>query len=78
MAAGIASQFVGSPLNACCVSDLQAHILRWQPQLWLRGHMHHSCGGPVGATRWVAPARGHAPEGMPENKAFAPGLVLKI
>ena len=76
--ASIANQFVGSPLNACFVSDLQAQILRWQPQLWLHGHMHHSCDYQVGATRVVANPRGYAPQGVPENKTFAPSLVLEI
>ena len=76
--ASIASQFVGSPLNACFVSDLQAQILRWQPQLWLHGHVHHSCDYQVGATRVVANPRGYAPEGVVENTAFEPGLVLEI
>ena len=39
----IATQFVGSPLNACFVSDLEAQIQRWQPDLWLHGHVHDSC-----------------------------------
>ncbi len=76
--ASIASQFVGSPLNACFVSDLQAQILRWQPRLWLHGHVHHSCDYPVGATRVVANPRGYAPQGVLENTSFAPGLVLEI
>lgn len=76
--ASIASQFVGSPLNACFVSDLQAQILRWQPQLWLHGHVHHSCDYQVGATRVVANPRGYAPQGVLENTRFAPGLVLEI
>lgn len=76
--ASIASQFVGSPLNACFVSDLQAQILRWQPQLWLHGHVHHSCDYRVGSTRVVANPRGYAPQGVLENAAFAPGLVIEI
>ena len=76
--ASIASQFAGSPLNACFVSDLQAHILRWQPRLWLHGHMHHSCDYRVGATRVVANPRGYARGGVPENPAFAPALVLEL
>ena len=76
--ASIAPQFVGSPLNACFVSDLQAEILRWQPRLWLHGHMHHSCDYAVGTTRIVANPRGYAPQGVPENTTFAPGLVLEI
>lgn len=76
--ASIASQFIGSPLNACFISDLQAQILRWQPQLWLHGHVHHSCDYQVGATRVVTNPRGYAPQGVSENTQFAPGLVLKI
>ena len=74
----IAPQFVGSPLNACFVSDLQAHILRWQPRLWLHGHVHHRCDYQVGATRVVANPRGYAPGGVAENTAFVPALVLEI
>ncbi|MBK6322744.1 metallophosphoesterase [Candidatus Aalborgicola defluviihabitans] len=74
----IASQFVGSPLNACFVSDLEAHILRWQPRLWLHGHVHDGFDYHVGATRIVANPRGYAPQGVVENKTFAPELVLEI
>lgn len=76
--ASIAPQFIGSPLNACFVSDLQAQILRWQPALWLHGHVHHRCDYQVGATRVVANPRGYAPQGVAENSAFAPGLLLEI
>lgn len=71
-------RFAGSPLNACFVSDLEAHILRWQPVLWLHGHTHDSFDYRVGATRVVANPRGYAPKGEIENKAFDPGLVLEV
>lgn len=74
----IAPQFEGSDLNACFVSDLEARILRWQPALWLHGHVHDSFDYRVGATRIVANPRGYAPKGVVENKAFAPHLVLEI
>lgn len=74
----IAPQFVGSALNACFVSDLEAQILRWQPRLWLHGHVHHSCDYRVGATRVVANPRGYAPKGVVENAQFAPGLLIEI
>ncbi len=74
----IAPQFAGSPLNACFVSNLEARILRWQPRLWLHGHVHDSFDYQLGATRVVANPRGYAPQGVVENKAFAPGLVLEI
>ncbi len=74
----IAVQFAGSPLNACFVSDLEAHILRWQPALWLHGHVHHSCDYRVGATRVVANPRGYAPKGELENAHFSPGLLITL
>ena len=74
----IAPQFEGSELNACFVSDLEMRILRWQPTLWLHGHVHDSFDYRVGVTRIVANPRGYAPQGVVENKAFAPHLVLEI
>jgi len=74
----IATQFIGSPLNACFVSDLEAHILRWQPALWLHGHVHHSCDYRVGATRVVANPRGYAPKGVVENAHFAPEMLIEV
>ncbi|MGP1629309.1 MAG: metallophosphoesterase family protein [Giesbergeria sp.] len=74
----IAPQFIGSPLNACFVSDLEAQILRWQPALWLHGHVHHSCDYQVGATRVVANPRGYAPKGVVENANFAPNLLIEV
>ena len=76
--ASIAPQFAGSALNACFVSDLEAQILRWQPQLWLHGHVHHHCDHWVGRTRVVANPRGYAPGGVPENPAFMPALLLEV
>jgi Icc-related predicted phosphoesterase len=74
----IAPQFAGSPLNACFVSDLQERMLRWQPALWLHGHVHDGCDYRVGATRVVANPRGYAKGGVAENKKFDPTLVLHI
>jgi Icc-related predicted phosphoesterase len=74
----IAAQFAGSPLNACFVSDLEAHIRRWQPALWLHGHVHDSFDYRIGGTRVVANPRGYAPNGVVENKAFDPSLVIEV
>lgn len=74
----IAPQFVGSPLNACFVSNLEAQILRWQPRLWLHGHVHHSCDYRLGATRVVANPRGYAPKGVVENVRFAPEMLIEV
>lgn len=74
----IAAKFAGSPLNACFISDLEAHILRWQPKLWLHGHVHDSCDYQVGATRVIANPRGYAPKGVVENAHFAPEMLIEV
>ena len=74
----IATQFQGSPLNAAFVSDLTPLIERWQPALWLHGHVHDSFDYRVGATRVVANPRGYARAGVAENAQFNPGLVLEV
>lgn len=74
----IAARFAGSPLNACFVSDLEERILRWQPALWLHGHVHDSFDYRIGDTRVVTNPRGYAPKGVVENTSFAPGLVLEV
>jgi Icc-related predicted phosphoesterase len=74
----IAARFANSPLNACFVSDLEACILRWQPQLWLHGHTHDSFDYRIGATRVIANPRGYARGGEVENKVFDPKLVIEL
>lgn len=71
-------RFEGSPLNACFVSDLEASILRWQPQLWLHGHVHDSFDYVLGRTRVIANPRGYAPGGKVENAQFDPSLVIEV
>lgn len=74
----IAAKFAGSPLNACFVSDLEPQIRRWQPALWLHGHVHDSCDYRIGNTRIVANPRGYAPKGVVENKAFDASLTIDL
>ena len=74
----IAPQFVGSPLNACFVSNLEAEILRWQPDLWLHGHVHHSVDHRMGRTRVIANPRGYAPKGVVENQRFDAALTIEL
>lgn len=71
-------RFAGSPLNACFVSDLESRILRWQPQLWLHGHVHDSFDYHVGRTRVVANPRGYARDGVVENAHFDPSMVIEV
>ncbi|HVJ59296.1 MAG TPA: metallophosphoesterase, partial [Burkholderiaceae bacterium] len=74
----IAARFAGSPINGCFVSDLEARIRQWRPQLWLHGHTHDSFDYRVGETRIVANPRGYAPNGVIENAKFDPQLVIAV
>lgn len=74
----IAAKFAGSPLNACFVSDLEPQIRRWQPALWLHGHVHDSVDYRIGNTRIVANPRGYAPEGVIENQSFDASLTVEV
>ena len=70
----ISPQFFGSPLNPAFASDLTATIMRYQPDVWVHGHVHHSAGYLVGETQIVCNPRGY--EG--ENPDFDPALILDI
>ncbi len=74
----IATKFVGSPLNACFVSDLEAQIHRWQPTLWLHGHVHDSVDYRIGRTRVLANPRGYAPKGVVENPRFDATMTIDV
>ena len=74
----ISPRFAGSPLNACFVSDLDEPIRRWQPALWLHGHVHESFDYRVGDTRIVTNPRGYAPQGRTENPRFDPACVIEV
>ncbi|WHZ11171.1 MAG: Ser/Thr protein phosphatase family protein [Burkholderiaceae bacterium] len=71
-------KYVGSPLNACFVSDLDERLRRWQPPLWIHGHLHDSYDYRVGATRVLCNPRGYVRNGVPENPTFDPRLVVQV
>ncbi len=77
-AKSIHPRFAGSLINPCFVSDLDAQIGRWQPELWLHGHTHDTFDYRIGATRVVANPRGYAPAGVVENMRFDPSLVIEV
>ena len=70
----IAPCFVGSPLNPAFASDLTSTIMRYRPELWIHGHVHHSVGYLVGETQVVCNPRGYANE----NPDFELDLVLEV
>ncbi|NMM28871.1 MAG: metallophosphoesterase [Glaciimonas sp.] len=71
-------KYADSLLNACFVSDLDAHIARWNPALWVHGHTHDSYDYQVANTRIVCNSRGYARDGIAENAGFDPTLVVQV
>ncbi|MGB7478767.1 MAG: metallophosphoesterase [Burkholderiaceae bacterium] len=71
-------RFADSPVNPAFVSDLAPQLLRWQPRLWIHGHVHDSCDYRIGDTRVLCNPRGYARGGTPENPLFDPQLVVEI
>ena len=67
--------FASNPLNAGFASDLEDLISRFQPALWIHGHMHDPIDERIGETRVIANARGYP--GV-EGQDFDPAFVLEV
>ncbi|WP_279483213.1 metallophosphoesterase [Aureimonas sp. SK2] len=73
------------PVDAAYASDLDDLIRRYEPDLWIHGHVHHNLDYMLGRTRIVCNPRGYvvrhqSPKMEPtiENSFFDPGLVLDV
>lgn len=67
--------FRDDPLNPAFASNLNPLIERFQPALWIHGHMHDPVDERLGKTRLVANPAGY----MHERKSgFDPALVLDL
>ena len=71
-------RFMGSPLNACFVSDAEHVVEGHRVALWIHGHTHDSFDYVLNGTRVVCNPRGYAKNGVNENPAFDPGLVIDL
>ncbi len=77
----MAQRFRDDPLTPCFVSDLSEVIDRWQPALWIHGHVHDNFDYHVGATRIVCNPKGYGPMRPGtriENVAFDVGKVVDV
>lgn len=72
----VAPQFAKDPVTPAFVSDLSAVIEKWQPDLWVHGHTHHSFDYivPGTRTRVVCNPRGYGSE----NPRFGIGLTVEV
>jgi predicted phosphodiesterase len=71
-------RFAGSPLNNCFVSDVERLMGAGRVALWVHGHTHDSFDYTVRGTRVICNPRGYAKDGVNENPAFDPDLVVEI
>ncbi|MCM2475586.1 phosphohydrolase [Rhizobium sp. CG5] len=68
------SRYIGSPTNPAFISDLTELIQRWQPDLWVHGHVHQFFDYKIGNTRVLCNPKGYAKE----RTGFRPELVISI
>ncbi|HEX7054277.1 MAG TPA: metallophosphoesterase [Burkholderiales bacterium] len=71
-------RFAGSALNGCFVSDAERLMQGWRAALWIHGHTHDSFDYGIDGTRVLCNPRGYARDGVNENPAFDPGLVVEV
>jgi Icc-related predicted phosphoesterase len=75
-----------SPLDAAYASDLSGLIDKYQPELWLHGHVHVSHDYVHGNTKVRSNPRGYLMGAVmhgrgrtyPENPSFDPALVIEV
>ena len=71
-------RFAGLPLNVCFVSDTEHLLEGRRVALWIHGHTHDSFDYVANGTRVVCNPRGYAKNGINENPAFDPGLIITL
>lgn len=71
-------RFEGSLINNCFVSDSEYLMGSERVVLWIHGHTHDSFDYQVKGTRVVCNPRGYAKDGVNENAAFNPELVIEV
>ena len=70
----IHDRYEGDIVNAAFASDLTADIERWQPALWIHGHVHNRFDYRIGKTRVICNPAGYAHE----DTSFDPELVIDL
>ncbi len=65
----------GDLLSSAYASDLSWLIERYQPALWIHGHMHAACDYMIGATRVVCNPRGYPGQ---KGTGFRPDFVVEV
>ena len=71
----IAPRFQGNALNPAFASNLEPLIARYQPALWIHGHVHNSVDLTLGPTRMLANPGGYE---AAENPEYDPELCVEV
>lgn len=71
----IAPRFQNDPLNPAFVSDLESLTERYEPTLWIHGHVHDSFDYCLSQTRIICNPRGYFPDQL--NPDFNPLLIIE-
>ncbi|NYT62425.1 metallophosphoesterase [Alcaligenaceae bacterium] len=71
-------RFEGSLINNCFVSNSEFLLGADRAVLWIHGHTHDSFDYLVNGTRVVCNPRGYAKDGINENAAFNPNLIIEV
>lgn len=71
-------RFEGSLINNCFVSNSEYLLGSDRAALWIHGHTHDSFDYLVNGTRVVCNPRGYAKDGINENAAFNPDMVIEV
>ena len=61
--------------SAAYASNLDEFVKQYSPNLWVHGHIHHSCDYHIGNTRIICNPRGYPDE---PNEKFDPCLEISI
>ncbi len=77
-ARSIHPRFAGSPMNPSFASDLEHLMGTGRVALWIHGHTHDSFDYDVAGTRVLCNPRGYVRNGVAENAAFRPDLVVVV
>ena len=76
-ARSINAQFKGHHLNGAFASNLEDIIERYQPALWIHGHMHNAVDLQIGRTRVLCNPGGYEAE-KNETIGYNPSLCIEI
>jgi hypothetical protein len=66
----ISTRYFGSSLNPAFASDLTSMIVRYKPEVWIHGHVHHSVDYVLNETQVVCNPRGYGSENPDFDSAF--------